>query len=104
MEKIQEWNELLEIMFFVIDKNVRAILIYGPYFVYFICEENMDNIDRYLKVKDIQKIIGCSEKKAYAIIKKKSFPKIKIGKQYYIPIAAFHEWERTYMFKEFKIE
>lgn len=64
----------------------------------------MDNIDKYLKVKDIQKIIGCSEKKVYAIIKKKSFPKIKIGKQYYIPVEAFKEWEKTYMFKEFKIK
>ena len=37
----------------------------------------MDNIDRYLKVKDIQKIIGCSEKKAYAIIRRSPFLKLK---------------------------
>ena len=59
------------------------------------------NLDRYLKVKDIQNILGCSEKKVYAIIHKKSFPTIKIGKQYYIPIEAFKKWENTYLFKEY---
>lgn len=61
------------------------------------------SLDKYLKPKDIQKILDCSEKKAYAIIKKKSFPKIKIGKQYYIPIEAFKRWESTYLFKEYKL-
>lgn len=61
------------------------------------------DLDKYLKVKDIVKILGCSESKAYAIIKKKTFPKIKIGKQYYIPIDAFRKWEDTYLFKEYRI-
>ena len=32
----------------------------------YIMGSNVDNMDKYLKVKDIQKIIGCSEKKEYA--------------------------------------
>ena len=58
-------------------------------------------MENYLKPKDLKEILGCSEHKVYAIIKKKSFPKIKIGKQYYIPIDAFKKWEQTYLFKEY---
>ncbi len=60
-------------------------------------------MDKYLKVKDVKEILGCSDHKAYAIIRKKSFPKIKIGKQYYIPEDAFKNWERTYLFKEYGV-
>ena len=51
-------------------------------------------MDKYLKVKDVKEILGC---------RKKSFPKIKIGKQYYIPEDAFKNWERTYLFKEYGV-
>ena len=60
-------------------------------------------MENFLKPKDIKNILGCSERKMYDIIKKKSFPKIKIGKQYYIPDDAFREWSRTYLYGEYRI-
>ena len=92
------------LMFILKDERVYIIgyfgLVYNPALLYW---RYYMNVDKYLKVKDIQKILDCSEKKAYAIIKKKSFPKIKIGKQYYIPIDAFKKWENTYIYKELQI-
>ena len=45
-----------------------------------------------LSPKDIQQIFGCSRNKAYQIIEAKGFPKIKVGKQYYIPEADLERW------------
>jgi excisionase family DNA binding protein len=56
-----------------------------------------------LKVKDIQEALGCSGKKAYAIVNQKDFPKIKIGKTFYIPEDEFDKWVKRYLCKEFEI-
>ena len=60
-------------------------------------------MDKYLRPKDIKNFFNCSSTKAYDIIKSKSFPKIKIGKNYYIPIDSFKEWSDTYLYKEYKL-
>lgn len=60
-------------------------------------------MDKLLKPKDIKEILGCSERKTYDIIRKKSFPKIKIGKQYYIPADDFIAWQKSYLYTEYKI-
>lgn len=58
---------------------------------------------KMLKVKDIQEALGCSTKKAYAIINQKDFPKIKIGKTFYIPEEEFDKWVKKYIGKEYKL-
>lgn len=49
-------------------------------------------MQKMLSPKDIQQIFGCSRNKAYQIIESKGFPKIKVGKQYYIPEADLERW------------
>lgn len=47
---------------------------------------------KMLSVKDIAEIFGCGKNKAYNIVAQKGFPKIKIGKQFYIPEDDFQKW------------
>jgi len=49
-------------------------------------------MDKLLKVKDIQAILGCSKQTAYDLVRLKDFPKITIGRRYYIPEEAFNQW------------
>ena len=49
-------------------------------------------MDKLLKVKDIQKILGCGQQTVYDLVKLKDFPKITLGKRYYIPEEAFNKW------------
>ena len=52
---------------------------------------------KYLTVSDIKETFGCSKNKAYKIINIKGFPKIKIGKNYYIDHEAFLKWQKENM-------
>lgn len=45
-----------------------------------------------LKVKDIQEHLGISRKKAYDLVTMKGFPKITIGRGYYIPEDQYKKW------------
>lgn len=47
---------------------------------------------KFLSVKDIQNYLGCSRNKAYSIVHSNGFPKIRIGKQFYIPESDFEKW------------
>ena len=49
-------------------------------------------IDKLLKVKDIQEKIGCSKQTAYDLVRLKGFPKLTIGRRYYIPEEEFNQW------------
>ena len=46
----------------------------------------------FYTAKDIQGILGCGKNKVYAIINMNGFPKIRIGKQFYIPKSEFYKW------------
>lgn len=59
--------------------------------------------ERMLKVSDVAVIMGCSIKKAYSIVRQDDFPKITIGRIYYIPETAFDDWIRKYTGKEYKL-
>ncbi len=59
--------------------------------------------EKILKVNDIAAIMQCSTKKAYSIVRQSDFPKITIGRIYYIPETAFNNWIRKYTGKEYKI-
>ena len=52
---------------------------------------------KYLTVNDIRQTFGCSKNKAYKIINIKGFPKLKIGKNYYIDQEAFLKWQKENM-------
>lgn len=52
-------------------------------------------------VEDFAEIMQCSLKKAYKIVRQKDFPKIKIGRQYYIPQEKLEEWMNLYVRKEY---
>jgi predicted DNA-binding transcriptional regulator AlpA len=47
---------------------------------------------KMLKVKDIQEHLGISQRKAYALIQTKGFPKIMIGHRYFIPENKYSQW------------
>lgn len=58
---------------------------------------------RMLRVADIQKIFDCSVKKAYEIVNQPDFPKIKIGRDLYIPVQEYDKWIKKYTGKEYKL-
>lgn len=47
---------------------------------------------KFLKVKDIQNTIGCSKQTAYDLVRLKDFPKMTIGRRYYISEEDFYKW------------
>ena len=63
--------------------------------------EVRENKKQILSVKDVQNILGCSKNKAYSIVGAQGFPKIKIGKQFYIPEEEFQKWIRKYTYNQF---
>lgn len=48
-------------------------------------------------VEDVRKSLGCSKDKVYQIIHSVGFPKIKIGRQFYIPIDEYNKWIENHM-------
>jgi len=58
-------------------------------------------MEKMLKTEDVALVLGCSIKKAYRIVKQPDFPKITIGRIYYIPEAAFENWIKKYTGKEY---
>ncbi len=55
------------------------------------------------KVKDIAEILGCGINRAYDIVRKDTFPKIKIGRRFYIPKDGLERWMEAYTYKEFHV-
>ena len=49
-------------------------------------------LEKMLKVTDIQKHLGISRKKAYELVSLKGFPKITIGRGYFIPEDQYKKW------------
>ena len=47
---------------------------------------------KMLRPKDVQERLGVGKNRAYALIHQKGFPKITIGKSFYIPEDKFIEW------------
>lgn len=60
-------------------------------------------MQRILTVKDISSILGCGIHRAYDIVNQRDFPKIKIGKRFYIPNDEFENWLKIYIRKEYRI-
>ncbi len=51
-----------------------------------------NSLDKMLKVSDIQKHLRISRKKAYSLVSLKGFPKIQIGRNFYIPEEKYKKW------------
>ena len=66
--------------------------------VIIINNETAADIGMY-SVDDIQKIMGCSRKKVYLIINSSTFPKIKIGRQFFVPKFEFQKWIQRNLYK-----
>ena len=64
-------------------------------------EEVLIMPEKMLRVADIAKILGCSLKKAYLIVGQSDFPKIVIGREYYIPRQAYDKWVQKYTRKNY---
>jgi excisionase family DNA binding protein len=47
---------------------------------------------KILTVRDVAEHLGMSENKAYKLIQYKGFPKLVIGKRYFIPEDAYLKW------------
>lgn len=43
-------------------------------------------------VKDIKNYFNCGINQAYSMVSRKDFPKVKIGRRYYIPQEQFEKW------------
>jgi excisionase family DNA binding protein len=61
-------------------------------------------MEKMLQIKDVKNILGCSLPMAYDIIKCHDFPKIRIGRRFFIPKEAFEKWVNNYTGKEYKIK
>ena len=60
-------------------------------------------MEKMLKPKDIQEILGCGRQKLYKIISQPDFPAMKIGAEYLIPEEEFRRWIRINLGKEYKL-
>ena len=63
-------------------------------------EKNKYSNDKMLTAKDIQELLGCGKNKVYQILGSNTLPKIKIGKQYYIPRLEYDKWVARNLNKE----
>ena len=46
----------------------------------------------FFQVGDIQGMMGISRASAYALVKQKGFPRIRVGNRIVIPCDLFNEW------------
>jgi hypothetical protein len=56
-----------------------------------------------LKVKDIAEHLHKGNNKAYALVRMKGFPKIKIGNTYIIPEERYKKWLDEHIKNEIKL-
>ena len=55
-----------------------------------------DPVDKYddkiLSVKDVRKIFSCGLRQAYEMVRAPGFPRVKVGRKYYISAQALKKW------------
>ena len=56
-----------------------------------------------LTAKELQNTLKIGRDRAYALMRSKAFPSIKIGARYYVTEEALNEWLRKYAYKTFDI-
>ncbi len=63
----------------------------------------MENERIYYNVKELGSILKIGRDKAYALMRAKGFPSIKIGKTYIVEKSELDKWADRYKGKEFYI-
>ena len=57
-------------------------------------------LDEMITIKDVMKHLHISKNTAYKLIKLDTFPKIKIGRTYSIPVKEYKQWINKNIGKE----
>ncbi len=52
----------------------------------------MTQLPELMTIKELQSYLGIGKDKAYALVKSKSFPAVKIGGRYYVIKSDFIAW------------
>lgn len=52
----------------------------------------MNNLPELMSVKELREYLGCSNAKAYELVKSKGFPSFRIGNAYKIRKCDFVHW------------
>ncbi len=52
----------------------------------------MTQLPELMTIKELQSYLGVGKDKAYALVKSKSFPALKIGGRYYVVKSDFVSW------------
>ena len=52
----------------------------------------MAQLPELMTIKELQNYLGIGKDKAYALVKSKSFPALKVGGRYYIMKPEFVSW------------
>lgn len=65
--------------------------------------ENTQDTLSVLSAKELAQVLHLGRDKAYALIKSKGFPSIKLGGRYLVTRKALDEWLRKYEYKSFAI-
>ena len=55
-------------------------------------QDTIAGIQKLLSVRDVRRIFGCSTKVVNDLLQNPDFPKIQIGKDYYVPKDKFVQW------------
>jgi len=61
-------------------------------------------LTRYLQTKDLCHILGISKNTAYRIVKLDGFPKIQIGKKFYIPEDDLETYLKKHVGTKIKVD
>ena len=56
-----------------------------------------------LTTKELQETLKIGRDRAYALMRSKAVPSIKIGARYYVTQEALDEWLRTYAYRTFHL-
>ena len=54
----------------------------------------------YYTVEDIQAVLGCGRSKAYRLVALPTFPKIRIGRTFYIRKDEFEKWAKNNLYSD----
>lgn len=58
---------------------------------------------KVLHVKDLQKALGIGRDVAYALMRNRSFPSMRLGSRYVVDKRAFDEWLEKNRYKQFML-
>ena len=67
-------------------------------------QEVINELDAMLTVEDIQNHLHIGKNSAYALVKLSSFPSIKIGRTYLVPLSEYKKWLTKSIGKEYCIK